>query len=302
MPGFQLPFPALPNTMVSLPSQNFDALISLHGQRISWRKSHSCPCVWAGGGANGRLPELGSPQPGCLRCQGLGTYWDNPSYPFSAYIEFIHASPTPDEPGVGTNDRFGAFQSVAPSLTLPYANPRLQVGDPGQPTQAWIDASTDDMFVPVDMLARYTAVLQAGIRENLPFQQNVQISPANAVTVWDPATSAVVTGVPYMVSGATVSLQTYPVGTNYMVEFQAAPLYVAFRAAGGLPHVRPLGGGTQNEPRRFHLQALDFWTRQRNLQPQAAGSTRTGGVATPMFSMLGVAGAAGTLGACPSGC
>ena len=52
-----------------------------------------------------------------------------------------------------------------------------------------------------------------------------------------------------------------------MVEFSAAALFVLFRRAGGLPHSRPLGGGTVNEPKVFHLAALDFWTRQRGIQP-----------------------------------
>lgn len=285
-----IPFPFLPSTARGLASQNFDALIAAHGQRVSWLRSHTCPCVFAGGGANGRLPQLGSAQPTCTRCFGIGTYWDEPSMPFRAYIEFIHMSPTPDEPGVKMNESFGVFQTSEPSLTIPYMNPNLDVGDPGQPTQAWTDASTDDGFVPVDMQARYTAALQVGVKEVLPFQQNLRVAPAGAVTTWEPATGAVVPVADYAVSGAAVTVGGYSNGTNYMVEFFAAPLFIAFRSAGGLPHVRPLGGGTVSEPRRFRLQALDFWTRLRNVQPQAAGSVRIGGTARPFMPMIGSTG------------
>jgi hypothetical protein len=284
-----LPFPYLPSTAVGLASQNFDALIARHGQRVSWMRSHSCPCVFGGGGANGRLPLLGSPQRNCTKCFGLGTYWDDPSLPFRCYLEFMHMSPTPDEPGVKMNESYGAFQTSEPSLTIPYMNPNLAVNDPGQPTTAWNDASTDDGFVAVDMQSRYTAVLQVGVKENLPFQQNLRVNPQGAVQVWDPVTGNVVAVQDYAVSGPTVTIGGYPEGSNYMVEFYAAPFYVAFRGAGGLPHVRPLGGGAITEPRRFRLQALDFWSRQRGIQPTATGSVQVGGAARPYTPIFGTA-------------
>jgi hypothetical protein len=46
-----------------------------------------------------------------------------------------------------------------------------------------------------------------------------------------------------------------------MVDFTAAPTYVAYRIAGMPAHVRPFG--QQNLPRRFRLQALDLWTRAK---------------------------------------
>lgn len=284
-PAGNLPY--IPLTGRIMPPQGFEALISQVGQRVSWLRGHTCPCVYGGGGADGRLPQLGSAQRTCTRCFGVGVYWDTPSVPFRAYISFMHTAPTPDEPGVRTNEAFGLWQSAEPSLTIPYWNPTLPVGDPGQPTVAWQNASVEDQFVPVDMTARYTAVLQAGIKENLPFQQNLTVAPEGAVTVWDPASGDVVPVADYSVSGATVVIGGYPPGTNYMVEFLAAPKYVVFRAAGGLPHVRPFGGGTVNEPRRWRLQALDFWTRQRGIEQQAAGSARAGGMAKPYVPSVG---------------
>ena len=272
---------------MALPGQDFDALIAVDGQRVSWMRGHTCPCVFAGGGGQGRLPQLGSAQRSCTKCLGVGTYWDTPSLPFRAYIEFMHMSPTPDEPGVRMNETYGMWQSSEPSMTIPFANPTLAVNDPGQPTDAWNNASIDDQFIPVDMQARYTAVLQAGVRENLPFQQNLLVAPSGAVTIWDPASGDVVPVADYAVVGPTVTIGGYPDGTNYMVEFIAAPKYVVFRAAGGLPHVRPFGGGTVNEPRRWRLQALDFWTRQRGLEPLAAGSMQLGGTTRPYLPIFG---------------
>ena len=246
-----------------------------------------CPCVYAGGSANGQLPQLGSAQRNCLRCSGVGVYWDNPSVPFKSFISFTHMSPTPDEPGVRMNENYGMWQTSEPSMTVPYQDPTLAVNDPGQPTTAWTNMTSDDQIIIPDMTSRYTAVLQVGVKENLPFQQNLDIALTGAVTVWNPATSMVETVQNYAVNGPTVTIGGYAPGTNYMVEFTAAAVYVVFRAAGGLAHIRPLGGGTVNEPRRFRLQALDFWTRQRGVQPQVAGTVQLSGTMRPYTPMVG---------------
>lgn len=262
-------------------------MIAVDGQRVSWARSHTCPCVYAGGGANGQLPLLGSAQRTCTKCFGVGVYWDAPGLPVRMYMEYIHRAPTPDEPGTRFNETYGVFQSTEPSVTIPYSNPNFPVDDPNQPTTCWQNASTDDRFVPVDMQTRYTAVLQVGVKQNLPYQQNLLVAPSGAVTVWDPTSGNVVPVTGYTVAGPTVTISGYPPGTNYMVEFLAVPVYVAYRVAGGLPHIRPLGGGTVNEPRRFRLQALDFWTRQRGVEPQAAGSAQAAGIVRPAATLIG---------------
>ena len=273
-----------------LPPGDFEALIGQMGQRAAWMKSHTCPCIFGAASSSiGRLPTQGTAQASCRRCFGVGTYWDAPSQPFRVSISFMHLSPSPDESGVLMDEKFGPTQTSEPSLTLPYRNPFLAQTDPAQPTAAWNDASTDDIFVAVDMLSRFTATLFVGGQQTLPYQQNVQIAPTGAVTVWNPATKMVDTVGPYSVSGSTITIDGYPEGTGYMVEFQAAPLYVAFRRAGGLAHVRPFGGGTVAEPKRFRLQTLDFWTRQRGVQPSAAGSAVAGGSAFPYVVPVGTA-------------
>ena len=273
-----------PNQM---PPDDFNALIAEFGARVSWMKSHTCPCIFGGSGVNGHLPMPGTAQRSCQRCFGVGTYWDDPSLPFRASISYIQLSPTPDEPGVRVDQNYGTVQMSEPSMTLPYLNPNLAIDDPAQPTAAWNDASVSDIFVPVDMLARYTAVLQVGGLQVLPYQQNIKIAQAGAVTVWDPTTSQVDTVSNYAVSEASVTISGYTEGTNYMVEFQAAPLYVAFRPAGGFPHIRAFEGGTVQEPRRFKLQTLDFWTRQRMQSPTAAGSTKVAGTMMPFSLLMG---------------
>lgn len=285
------PFPIPYEPSISpylLPPSKFELLIAQMGQRVSWMQSHSCPCVFAGGGANGQLGFPGSAQRSCQKCFGTGTYWDDPTIPFRAGVNFMQLSPTPDEPGARMDGAFGVHQMAEPSLTIPYTNPLLELTDPAQPTPVWNNASLNDIFIPVDMLTRYTAVLQVGRQVFLPFQQNLQILPSGAVTTWDVTTSQIVSVPSYTVSGAMVTIAGYPEGTNYMVEFQAAPCYVAFRPAGGMPHIRQFGGGTVNEPRRFKIQTLDFWTRQSGRQqPTAAGSTQTGGISFPFAVLLG---------------
>src|SRR3954469_11461501 len=257
----------VPNTAaVLLPSARFDALISEVGQRIGWMRRHACPCTYSYTLENNRLATPGSAQRACKTCLGVGFYWDPPGPPFRAYVSFMHVAATPDEPGAIMNDVIGPVLTGEPSITIPYLNPNLTDGDLAQPTQAWINASTDDIFCAVDMLSRYTAMLQVGGQTILPFQQNLQIAPAGAVTVWDPLTSTVAPVLDYSVNGPAVTIANYPDGTAYMVEFQAAQMWVAWKRAGGLAHVRPFGGGTVNEPRRFRLQALDPWLRQRGIQ------------------------------------
>lgn len=279
--------PEMPSYSVYVPSTDpyllypgdFNALIGEIGQRISWARSHACPCTYTqaySGGSTafpgspfgGRLSTPGSAQRQCRTCLGLGIYWDTPSIPFQASMSWRHVAPTLNEPGVGMDRRLGVFQTSDPSCTIPYFNPFLDPGDPRQPTNAWTNMSMYDMIFGVDMLARYTAMLSVGAQQNLPFQQNLYIAPSGAVTVWDPAAQAVTQVAGYTVSGATVTLpSTYASGTGYMVEFQAASSFIVFRYAGGLPRPRPFGGGTALLPKGFLLQTLDFWTRQRGLQP-----------------------------------
>lgn len=257
----------VPNTArFLLPEGRFDALISEVGQRVGWMRSHACPCTWTQTVANNRLSMVGSAHRSCKTCFGVGFYWDAPGPPFRAYISFMHVTATPDEPGTIMNETFGPALTAEPSITIPYRNTNLSPADPAQPTAAWINASTDDMFVAVDMLSRYTAMLQVGGNTVLPFQQNLQVAPVGAVTVWDPVALTVTPVINYSVNGPVVTVSNYPEGTSYMVEFQAASAWVAWKRAGGAPHIRPFGGGTDNLPRRFRLQTLDPWLRQRGIQ------------------------------------
>jgi hypothetical protein len=271
---------------VLLPEYRFDALISEVGQRIGWMRSHACPCTWSQTVANNRLSTTGSAQRACKTCLGIGFYWDTPGPPFRAYMSFMHVAATPDEPGTVMNETFGPVQTGEPSITIPFHNPNLANGDPAQPTDAWTNASTDDIFVAVDMLTRYTGMLQVGGLTTLPFQQNLQIAPAGAVTVWDPVASQTTPVLDYSVSGPVVTIANYPDGTSYMVEFQAAQLWVVWKRAGGLPHIRPFGGGTDNLPRRFRLQTLDPWLRQRGIQSPISVLPATGNITVAMTDVV----------------
>ena len=269
-----------------LPAEPFNALIKQVGQRATYMRSHTCPCLYAGGQAQGRLPFPGSPNPACQTCFGVGTYWDPATLPFSVSASFMHLSPSPDEPGTIMDAKHGPVQASEPSITVPYVDPT----NPTQPLPAWLYGSTNDFFVMVDMLSRFTAVLQVGGVTALPYQQNLQIAPSGAVTTYD-AVNNIKISLPYNINGAQITIDTslYPVGTNYMVEFQAAPIYVVWRRAGGLPHVRPFGNGSVNLPRRFRMQTLDFWTRQNANRVSSQASSQTGGAAFPYVVLSGAA-------------
>jgi hypothetical protein len=259
----------IPSTSkVLLPEDRFDSLIGEVGQRVSWMRSRACPCTYSHTQQFNRIAIQGSAQPSCQTCHGIGFYWDPPSPIMRLYISYMTMAATQDEPGVAMNSTIGMVQVADPSLTIPYQNPFIPPGDPGQPTNAWQNASTDDLFIAVDMTSRYTAMLQVGGQTSLPFQQNLSIASEGAVTIWDPVTFLATPVADYQVDGPTVTISGYPDGTSYMVEFLAAAVYAVFKRAGGLPHVRPFGGGSDRLPRRFRLQALDPWLRQRGVQAQ----------------------------------
>ena len=265
-----------------LPEAPFDALVASAGQRVSWARAHVCPCTYGGGGPQG-LPMPGTAAPNCQQCFGVGVYWDAPTEPFQGLVTFMHMSPTPDEPGLFVNDTLGQIQEAQPTLTIPFQDPSAsQIPNP-----AWQYASISDIFILPDSLTRYTAVLQVGGLTALPYQQNVAIAASGAVTTYDPSTQTV-SFPAYTTSGTAVLLSgAFPLGTNYIVDFLAAPLYVAFRRSGGLPHARQFGAGIVNLPRRFRLQTLDLWTRERLGGAATTYSRYLNGAIFPYLMMSG---------------
>lgn len=227
-----------------LPAATFDQLITAYGIRLNWLQSHTCPCIY-----NESVP--GSPDPACQTCQGRGIYWDSAFGPFMGLITWTDFSPRPDEPGAEVSDRRGLVQQGQPTLSIPSIAGAVYSG-----------ASVYDAFVEIDAITRYDAQLQVGVRTALPYQQNVAVAASGAVSIYDNVNHILQPVSGYTVSGASVFLPSgYVQGTNYIVEFTAAPTYVALRPAGSMPHTRPFG--QVNEPRRFKIQSLDLWTRAR---------------------------------------
>ena len=242
-----------------MPRAPFEAVINAAGIRVTWSRSRSCPCTFAGGGPQGRLPMPGSADPMCLQCNGLGVYWDSPSDPFYIGLSYSHVAVTSDEPGVVQNEDYGMYVAQEPTLTIPYADAA------GNVNQAWINATVNDMFVAVDSSVRLTAVLQQGGVTALPLQQNLSVPGTGSVTVYDPVSHTVNQVSGYTVSGTSVFLPSnqYADGQNYMVEFYSSPAYVMFRRSGGMAHDRQFGGGAVNLPVRARAQTLDYWTRTK---------------------------------------
>lgn len=227
-----------------LPPAMFEAMIEKFGIRLLWLKGHLCPCVYGG-------PTPGTPDFQCITCRGRGYYWDNPIGPFQGLITFIHTSPTPDEPGAIMDTSQGLIVNGEPALTIPHTS-----------LEIWQEAALFDMFVEIDAINRFNADLQVGGINVVPYQQSLSIAPSGAVTIYDTSAHAVVSGVSYTVSGAAVTLDpSYGTGTNFVIEFKAAPAYIAYRVAGAPAHVRPFAQSTQ--PRRYRLQTLDLFTRAR---------------------------------------
>ena len=222
----------------------FENLIAQEGVRLLWQQGHLCPCTFGG-------PQPGSPDPQCNTCDGRGYYWDAPFGPFVGLVTFMHISPSPDEPGAVMDEKVGIVQRSEPALTIPYTA--------GLP---WTNATLNDIFVEIDAIDRFDAELTVGSDQAVPYQNGLSIAPSGAVTVYDTTTHAIVPVSGYTVSGATVLLPSgYASGTSYVVEFFAAKTFVAWRNAGSIGHDRPFG--QLNEPKRFRLQTLDLWLRER---------------------------------------
>ncbi len=234
-----------PISPYTLPATPFDNVINAYGVRIQWMQSHQCACMWGGD-----VP--GSPNPNCKSCSGRGVYWDAPSVVFNGLLTQIHRTPTPDEAGQSVNSKTGWVQDTQPVLSIPYTA-----------GEVWINATDYDAFVELDSITRYKTELTVGGIETVPYGQNLTINPTGAVTIWNKSTM-LSQSIPYTVNGPNVTISGYPQGTSYTVEFMASPVYIAFRKAGGLPHIRPFGAGVVNLPRRFHLTMLDTWTRSRS--------------------------------------
>ena len=233
-------YPSLPN--MTMPERMLDGLINNYGIRLGWMKNHVCACTYGY-----QIP--GSPDPNCNTCYGRGYYWDNWTGLFTGLITFMHLSVSPDEPGVTMDPKWGVTQRGDPTLTIPYSA-----------SGVWMQSSLMDAYVEVDSVNRYNSVLVTGQNTILPYQQKLEVLN---VYQFDPTTQ-ITSPIPsseYVVSGASVILTNAPDGTAYTVEYNAAPVYIAWREAGGMPHNRPFANGTGQIPKRFRLTTLDLWTR-----------------------------------------
>ena len=240
----------------ALPADAFNLLIDAYGQNLLWCKSHTCPCTSYPTSMN----PAGSPNPSCGTCHGRGIYWDSPPIPFLGLLTFgHHLAGTGIEPGAVMDTRLGNVQDAQPWLSM---------------TQfagvVWEQATEFDIFIESDALLRFNTTLTSGPSGiiHLPYQQSLVVAATGAVSTWNPTSGIVVPVTGYTVSGTTVVIpSSYPENTPYVVEFQAAPSYVAFRGIGGMPHTRPFVRGQLAYPRRFRLQPLDLWLRDQGTAP-----------------------------------
>lgn len=236
---------SFPPAYKALAVSQFNNLILAYGVRLLWQQGHLCPCTFGG-------PQPGSPDNQCVTCSGRGYYWDVPVGPFIGLITFMHISPSPDEPGATMDEKVGIMQRSEPALTIPSTQ-----------VVPWTNATLNDIFVEIDAIDRFDAELTVGSIQAVPYQNQLSIAPSGAVTIYDTTTHTVVPVSGYVVSGATVTLPSgYAPGTSYVVEFYAAKTYVAWRNAGSIGHDRPFA--QLAEPKRFRLQTLDLWLRERS--------------------------------------
>jgi hypothetical protein len=266
-----------------MPASAFNSLITNYGMRLLYMRAHSCPCSQSTGTA-------GAANPACQQCDGRSVYFDQPGLLFAGFITWQHGPGSPDEPGVHMSATLGQIQQGEPTLTIPSTGPNYE-------NVVYQAASEFDAYVELDAAYRSSATLIAGVKEVLPYDQGIQVL---SVTVFNSQTlnAEVLDRSAYQVRAGRVFLnEPFVKGTPYTVEFNALPVYVAFRKAGGLTHTRPFGLGNSSLPKRFHLANLDVWTRTTAADtagPQApfyAGpKTLMGTTGTPTSTALPIVG------------
>jgi hypothetical protein len=257
-PPYPDPFtPWIPSLKdVLIPQTVMDAVNNATGMNFGWCKAHACPCTV--GQNNG---VSGTPDPRCKTCFGRGTYWDDP-IDFVGAVSFMHTQSAPDEPGAIMDPVTGRVMRASPVITIPFTN------SDGSLCPAWPQGGEKDAFIETDGLSRFQTPMIVGQDLYLPYRQNVTV---NSVTSYDPINHVIAPVDPedYTVSGPSITF-SLPEGTGVVVDYYASLVYVAWRVAGGIPHMRPAGLGA-NLPRRFHIQTLDVWLRTLN-NPNALGA------------------------------
>ena len=244
-------FPINPITPFAsaLPESAFDGLINWAGINVLWMKNHNCPCVG----------DTGSPNQQCNACFGKGFFWDPAVGPFIVLMTLVTWIGRNVDMGENTDPNYGMVFQGHPILTIPATLEPI-----------WSQANTNDVFVQIDAIQRFQAVLKVGQQETVPAWHllgAITIAPSGAVIVEDPTIVQPVSGVPYTVVGGTVTLSPtpqyptgYPEGTSYTVDYTSPVVFVVNEPFGGLAHVRPFGQGI-TYPRRWKMSLLDVWLR-----------------------------------------
>jgi hypothetical protein len=241
-----------------MPASIFNQVIRLAGVRMSWMKSHACPCTMASD-----IP--GSPDPACNTCHGRGRWWETPVGPFVLLRTFMHTSEATDEPGAMMDPRVGQMLHAEPTITIP-----------SNVLPLWSEAAEFDAFVEEDTLTRFETAFIVGQPAVLPYQQNLTI--LNVVAYNTDTKSVLPLDVhDWNYDGTQVNLVNYDPGTAFTVMYKASPVYICWRRAGANPHTRPFGAGSDPLPVRFRAQLLDLWLRSRNphfakISPQSVSS------------------------------
>lgn len=234
-----------------MPPPLFNALIRSHGIRMTWMKSHVCPCTMSS-------DSPGSPNPTCNTCHGRGRYWDQPQGPFVLLRTFMHSTEAADEPGATMDAVRGQELHAEPTITIP-----------SDVLPVWSEASEFDAYVEVDTMMRFETAFVTGGNTVLPYQQNVDVE---SVTAYDTTAQDVValSESQWTNNDGQISLIGFANGTAFTVSYKANPVYIAWRRSGANAHMRLFGAGTAALPVRFRAQWLDAWIRARNPGGQSA--------------------------------
>lgn len=233
-----------------MPPPLFNRLIATHGIRMTWMKSHVCPCTMSN-------DSPGSPNPLCLTCHGRGRYWEDPQGPFTLLRTFMHSTEAADEPGAIMDAVRGQEIHAEPTITIP-----------SDVSPVWQEAGEFDAYVEIDTMMPFETAFVVGGDTILPYQQNLSIE---SVTAYNTSANQIMplSSSNWTNTDGNITLIGFPVGTAFTVAYKANPVYIAWRRSGANPHVRLFGAGTAALPTRFRGQWLDAWIRARNQSNQS---------------------------------
>lgn len=236
--------PGIPNLEQWFSPEAMNTLIKRGGVRAYWKKAAFCPCV----GQN-----LGTPDPNCQSCLGIGLLWSEPQGPFIVQIASSIMLESQRSPGVSESPEVGVVQEAGFWITIPSDQ---------QPM--YDEINTYDIVIEIDAVRKLNYNSRVGkfpIMLNYPFMAKI-----DKVYYYQNSQAVETQDYIFNPQNGTLTFPNLTPGTGISVEYFAPYSFAAFRHVGGAVHVRPFLRGLKY-PKRIHSDIFDLFLRQNAGKP-----------------------------------